>query len=403
MWPFDTPERALIQQVLTQMAEGNYNVAVPTLSGKNAALSDTLRRLKETYMHTYLHLDEQREELAALINALPNAVLFINHGSLSLYNTAAKKLFALKPTDLGKSYLEFELPQSVLTTVREFVASNATSMSTKTTPNALMQTFKVALTRLEEQPQGPRDATSFVASFTDISQQIKTDALRKDFVAAASHELKTPVAGIGLMSQTARLALKDGDQEAVGAMLERIEQESLNLQMLVQDLLDLSRFEEAGTHAAQCDIIRVCRTTLRTRQQRCNEQGITLVSSLDSVGAGTLFVPVHEADMVIILDNLIDNAIAYTNEGGTVEVSIFCTDTTAQVAIKDSGIGIAEQDFERIFERFYRIDKSRSRASGGTGLGLSLVKHAVEQAGGSIEVSSQLEIGSTFTVTLPRI
>ena len=104
-----------------------------------------------------------------------------------------------------------------------------------------------------------------------------------------------------------------------------------------------------------------------------------------------------------ILDNLIDNAIAYTNEGGTVEVSIFCTDTTAQVAIKDSGIGIAEQDFERIFERFYRIDKSRSRASGGTGLGLSLVKHAVEQAGGSIEVSSQLEIGSTFTVTLPRI
>ena len=123
-----------------------------------------------------------------------------------------------------------------------------------------------------------------------------------------------------------------------------------------------------------------------------------------NLGPQEVFVPLHEADVIIILDNLVDNAIAYT-DSGSVCVSITRNKEahSVRIDVSDSGIGIDEKDFERIFERFYRIDKSRSRMSGGTGLGLSLVKHAVEQAGGEITVASQKNVGTTLRVTLPLL
>lgn len=408
MWPFSqsAQEIELLQSVIDEMTRGNYDGAVPTLSGKLVPLSVSLKHLKSTYASTFIALEKQREELTAIINALPNALIFVAEGRVSLFNDAAREMFGLRPTDKGKLLDELELPQSLFDAIHEFLSGSERRLDTRTTPNALMQTFQVSITRLENQATGQpslHDA-NFVASFTDISQRAKTDALRRDFVAAASHELKTPVAGMSLMSETAQMALKDGDTATANAMLAQIHTEAQNLQALVLDLLDLARYEDIAPADERTDLIKTSKTTVATRRQRAQDKDIALVEEYHGLGLQEVFVPLHEADVVIILDNLLDNALAYTDAGTVrIDVEADAIKHTALIRVSDTGIGIEEKDFDRIFERFYRIDKSRSRVSGGTGLGLSLVKHAVEKAGGSIVVASQKGQGTTFNVSLPII
>lgn len=408
MWPFSysSQEIELLQYVIDEMARGNYDVAVPTLQGNFARLSASLKNLKITYSATFLTLEKQQEELTSIINALPNALIFVANGRVSLFNSAARSMFGLKPTDKEKHLDELELPQSLMSAIHQFLENDNQRLDVRTEPNALMQTFQVSLTRLENQPfeAGDLAHANFVASFTDVSQRAKTDALRRDFVAAASHELKTPVAGMSLMSETAQMALKDGDTDTANAMLAQIHTEAQNLQSLVLDLLDLARYEDIASADEQTDLIKVSKTTVATRKKRAEDKGLTLSENYHNLGLQEVFVPLHEADIVIILDNLIDNAIAYTDKGHVdIEIEVDEAQHIAYLRVSDSGIGIEEKDFDRIFERFYRIDKSRSRVSGGTGLGLSLVKHAVEKGGGTISVSSEKNKGTTFSVVLPLI
>jgi len=206
------------------------------------------------------------------------------------------------------------------------------------------------------------------------------------------------------MSETAQMALKDGDTATANAMLAQIHTEAQNLQALVLDLLDLARYEDIAPADERTDLIKTSKTTVATRRQRAQDKDIALVEEYHGLGLQEVFVPLHEADVVIILDNLLDNALAYTDAGTVrIDVEADAIKHTALIRVSDTGIGIEEKDFDRIFERFYRIDKSRSRVSGGTGLGLSLVKHAVEKAGGSIVVASQKGQGTTFNVSLPII
>ena len=388
MWPFSqsAQEIELLQSVIDEMTRGNYDGAVPTLSGKLAPLSASLKHLKSTYASTFIALEKQREELTAIINALPNALIFVAEGRVSLFNDAAREMFGLRPTDKGKLLDELELPQSLFDAIHEFLSGSERRLDTRTTPNALMQTFQVSITRLENQATG------------------QPSLHNANFVAAASHELKTPVAGMSLMSETAQMALKDGDTATANAMLAQIHTEAQNLQALVLDLLDLARYEDIAPADERTDLIKTSKTTVATRRQRAQDKDIALVEEYHGLGLQEVFVPLHEADVVIILDNLLDNALAYTDAGTVrIDVEADAIKHTALIRVSDTGIGIEEKDFDRIFERFYRIDKSRSRVSGGTGLGLSLVKHAVEKAGGSIVVASQKGQGTTFNVSLPII
>ena len=406
MWPFpySREDISLLAGVLDEMAHGNYDGAVPQLSGALKPLSSSIKQLKATYSTTFFELKRQQDELTSIINALPNALIFVAKGHVSLFNFAAQKLFDLKPTDLNKPFAAIDLPQALRETINEFLHSNKQTNHLQTEPNALLQTYQVTLTRVNEQSTRTSSDLSFIVSATDVTQQVKTDVLRKDFVAAASHELKTPVAGMSLMCETAQLALKDGDVEAASHMLAHMQNEAQSLQSLVGDLLDLSRFEDAAQTTSQTDLIKTARTTLSTRRARAKAQHIDLVAAWEPYGIQELFVPLHEADLIIVLDNLIDNALAYTDSGSvTLRISTGTDREKVIIQVIDTGIGIDEADFERIFERFYRIDKSRSRISGGTGLGLSLVKHAVEKTNGTISVSSHMGSGTTFTVTLPLI
>ena len=232
----------------------------------------------------------------------------------------------------------------------------------------------------------------------------RLERVRTDFVANASHELKTPVAGIRLLSESIERASKDGDVDIIPVFTERLDKESQRLQNLVTELLDLSRLENGGLggrNKETCDLASVVSTSYETHVAKARLKGLKFVYN-DGVGSDELCrVNLPPADASLLVDNLLDNAINYTDTG-TVEVSLSCTDSKATLSVRDTGIGIPTADQERIFERFFRVDKGHSREMGGTGLGLSLVRHAVERAKGVITLDSTLGKGSTFTVILPK-
>ena len=226
--------------------------------------------------------------------------------------------------------------------------------------------------------------------------------MRQDFVANASHELKTPLASIKAYTETLLdWALHD---EAVNVrFLEQIDEQVERLNQLVLDLLSLARLEsghEVFDHGP-LHLVPILESCVEAHRGRAETKNLSLTFEVGNVEAETLVLADEEAVRQIV-DNLIDNAIKYTPEHGSVGVYCSASHDAARIEVADTGIGIPRDDLPRIFERFYRVDKARSRELGGTGLGLSIVKHLIQSIGGQIDVSSRVGSGSKFTVYLPR-
>lgn len=232
----------------------------------------------------------------------------------------------------------------------------------------------------------------------------KFDQVRSDFVANASHELKTPVAGIRLLSEAIRDASDVGDEKSLHLFIDRLDNEAERLQRLVIDLLDLSRLEEQQNtdRTPRTDLHSTLTTSYLAHKGEAEDKGIDLVLDDRSTPSDNCYASIEPSDASLIFDNLIENAIMYTDEG-SILVSLESRAHETVVTVKDTGIGIPQADQSRIFERFYRVNKARSREVGGTGLGLSLVRHAIERGNGSIEVDSAVGQGTEFTVHLPKL
>ncbi|MET4061623.1 two-component system sensor histidine kinase SenX3 [Arthrobacter sp. UYP6] len=233
----------------------------------------------------------------------------------------------------------------------------------------------------------------------DHTEIARTEEVRNDFVANVSHELKTPVGAISLLSE----ALDDaaGDEVAVRRFAARMSKESSRLTALVQDIIELSRLQSTDMvdRAREVDINQLVTEAVEANRLPAENKNTTIV-----VGGSVEGSVYGDAKMLTTaFRNLIDNAIRYSPEGSRVGVGLRSRDGMAQVAVTDQGPGIAPEDQERIFERFYRIDSARSRHTGGTGLGLSIVKHVVSNHGGEVSLWSQPGQGSTFTVRLPEM
>ncbi len=238
--------------------------------------------------------------------------------------------------------------------------------------------------------------------FRDETARARVDRMRRDFVSNVSHELKTPLAGLSLLATTLQHAVDEDPAEA-RRFARRLSDEISQLTNLVNDLLTLSRLEE--TAAAQgpppepVDLGRLTREAAEAMAEQAASRGLSLAVS----AARTVFVAGHAVELETALRNLLDNAVRYTDPGGHVDVDVHVEDGWAVLVVRDDGLGIPRSDQPRIFERFYRVDKARSRETGGTGLGLSIVRHVVERHRGSVNVESTLGVGSTFTVRLPLL
>ncbi len=232
----------------------------------------------------------------------------------------------------------------------------------------------------------------------DQTEHRRVEAVRRDFVANISHELKTPVGALSLLAETVQDA--SDDPEAVRRFTDRMQTEASRLTALIQDLITLSRIQGAEPMAepTRVDLGGVVEEALDAVRMPADAKGIELVGS----GAEGITVLGDEGLLGTALRNLIANAVSYSPKNTRVAVSVALTRSTVDISVADQGIGIPQQDLERIFERFYRVDAARSRATGGTGLGLAIVKHIMTHHRGEVTVWSKEGSGSTFTLRLPR-
>lgn len=269
------------------------------------------------------------------------------------------------------------------------------------------QAFEAGTVREQELEIGRESRTVLATAFPaggeglvllvlrDVTEARKVDAIRRDFVAAASHELKTPVSSIQATAETLSHALIE-DPDAARRFVANLQRDSERLSRIVMDLLDLSRLESERPALESVRLDLLAREEVERLGERTREAGLAV-----EVAGEPVTIRGSRKDLSLVFSNLLDNAVRYTRAGGTIRVHVSGNNGEATVTVSDTGVGIPARELPRIFERFYRVDRARSRETGGTGLGLAIVKHVAEQHGGNIEATSELGKGSTFVVRLP--
>lgn len=263
-------------------------------------------------------------------------------------------------------------------------------------------TSKVKVVELQGPPKlwlevsaDPVPSGGAVVTIRDVSERARTDAMRTDFVTNISHELKTPVGAVAVLAEA---LIEETDPEVVHRLSDHLVDEAHRAVRTIDDLLKLSEIESTRPGDAVVDLTGVVHTAISRGRVVDGGRGVE-ITALD-VPAG-LFVRGDERQLVSAVGNLVENAVKYSHAGDVVQVRTRVDDTAVEVMVADQGIGIPTRDLDRVFERFYRVDKARSRDTGGTGLGLAIVRHVATNHGGEVLVSSQEGEGSTFVLRLP--
>ena len=351
-------------------------------------LADAIDRMAAARRTQAEQVVQERVRSQRLLEELPSAVLLLDRATLLYANRAARELFAM-PADTMQVDFAGSGYETLLGAVEE-AADVGGPIDVEFDRGE--RVFAARASKLTP--------SQVVLVVRDITRIRRLDAIRRDFVVNASHELKTPVAGIQALAESLELALRHDPSRAT-RMVTRIEHEARRLARLVRDLLDLARLEEpeSAQQRRQVDFAGVVRKQIQRITPLAAERGITIDADLP---AHSVVVAVPE-DVRSIAANLLENAVRYNRDGGTVGVCLTRSGGSVALEVSDTGEGIPEQDRDRVFERFYRVDKARSRAAGGTGLGLSLVRHATERHGGTVTLDSTVGVGSTFRVELPIV
>ena len=360
--------------------------------------------------------ERARREMEEVFASLQDAVFLVDGDAhLRFLNAAALQMFEVRVEDvLGAQLLEAFPSFGLEAAVRAALEGEKSSAQELTlhAPRLREVLLRVAPVR-RSAPSLDGKSAGAVVILQDLTELRRLERMRRDFVANASHELRTPVANIRAMAET--LIDAPGDEKLVARFYPQMISEAERLSRLVSDLLDLARLEsqsedEIPAHLQQFDLVPLIYEVVSQSKYKAIERHIEVTCQ---------FAPGCERDVLVVGDapaleqvvfNLLDNALMYTPEGGNVALSLERETKNSQsshtgdrvlLRVRDSGVGIPEADLPRIFERFYRVDKARSRAQGGTGLGLAIVKHIVENQGGSVTVESVENQGSTFTIALP--
>jgi two-component system, OmpR family, phosphate regulon sensor histidine kinase PhoR len=387
-------------KVAMELAKGNFRARTyEDHMGETSMLSSSINILARNLQEMITSQEMQQDRLITLVENMGSAMLLIDHrGYVVLTNRTFREFFNLDESQLRKvRYHEVIHHQQVNKLVEEIFMTEDRVRRQILLPHKIerrhYEVYGAPIIGQNDEWKG------IVVVFHDITELKNLEQMRKDFVANVSHELKTPITSIKGFSET----LLDGamnDKEALKSFLEIILTESDRLQTLIQDLLELSKIEKHGFELSldKREISGLVGEVMPILKDRAEKKGITIHSRFDSIGEAE--VDPYRMKQVFI--NLISNAIVYTPQGGDVIISITEDQERVHVSISDNGIGISREELPRIFERFYRVDKARSRNSGGTGLGLAIVKHIIEAHEGKIEVESELNKGTTFKVTLHK-
>ncbi|EMT45553.1 two-component system histidine kinase PnpS [Anoxybacillus flavithermus] len=384
-------------KVAMELARGNYKARTyESREDETGMLSQSLNILARNLQEMVRMQEMQQDRLRALIENMGSGLILIDQrGYISLMNRAYKEMFHVDPSDyVHRLYYEAFPHKEIIELVEEIFMMEINVRKQLLLPVDIERKhFEVYGTPII----GTNDEwKGIIVVFHDITELKKLEQMRKDFVANVSHELKTPITSIKGFAET----LLDGamhDAQTLEYFLTIILKESERLQHLIQDLLDLSKIEQQGftLNVSVVDLHEVLKEVIVMLEGKATDKQIALEWSSNAQHC-YMYGDLHRLKQIFI--NLINNAIAYTPTGGRVTVRVEKEDKQLHVHVSDTGIGIEQKEIPRIFERFYRVDKARSRNSGGTGLGLAIVKHLVEAHHGTISVKSEVGVGTTFTV-----
>jgi two-component system, OmpR family, phosphate regulon sensor histidine kinase PhoR len=387
---------ARIKQDAGRIAHGEYESIQrlhtdDEIEDLSAALSDMSQALK----HNFNDITEKNSRLQAVFSAVPGGILAIdNRENITMVNPAAKEMFSIQGDPEGMHFMEAVKHAKLEAVIRETLAKRASVEREITLRKGMQERF---LQVFAVPVMNDSESFGVILLAQDITRIRKLENMRSEFAANVSHELKTPLTVISGFIDT--LKGSDIPREDAERFLEIISLESERLKRLIDDVLALSEIENTVTPPAKIvDVREGVREAAELLENKARDKRIALTADLPAVR-----IPVAAEDDRIkqMMINLIDNAIKYTPENGSVHVSVSREGNTCLIRVSDTGIGIPPEYLPRLFERFYRVDKSRSRALGGTGLGLAIVKHIVSLLGGYIHVQSEVGVGTQFEISLP--
>jgi len=395
-----TPIQEMTRQARA-VADGDFNRAVSVYSGDEIgqlgmAFNHMTRRLQEAI----LQQEEEREKLAGILSNMSDGVIAAKRdGQIILLNRSAEEMLQVKMSDvISQRKTLYHLLRLPPEEEMPLFAQSEPLIIEMMLSNRDVVMLRVTFTPLQ-QDSGKKGG--IIAVLQDVTEQERLDQQRKEFVANVSHELRTPLTTIKSYVE----ALLDGamdDPDISNRFLRVTMSETERMIRLVNDLLQLSRFDSQGIrlNCKEVDINQLLRYAAGRFSMFSEQQGVQL--SL-AVHEQLPLVSIDQDAINQVLDNLLSNAIKYTPQGGSVSLQAKANPQQGRVyiTVSDTGIGIPSRDLKRIFERFYRVDKARSRGQGGTGLGLAIARELVQAHGADIEIASEWNAGTTVTFWVP--
>jgi len=384
--------------VARNMAKGDFSKKV-YISSKDEVgdLASALNFMSDEIKGMVRKVTAEEAKFAAILSSMLAGVMVTDEkGRIVIMNPSLRKMFMVDVPAEGKLPLEVIRNAAVQDMAAKALQGVRALASDEIQLNVPQERF-IQVNGAPIMREGRCDGAILV--FHDITELKRLERIRKDFVANVSHELRTPIASIKGYAET----LLDGalqDKEHSKEFIKIMYENSDRLAKLIEDLLDLSKIESGKMKIAflQVDIADAFKRAAAVIANQANAKSISIQSNIPAVLPKVL---ADETRLSQVFVNLLDNAVKYTPEKGTIIVTVSVQDRFVQIAIADTGAGIPSNDIPRIFERFYRVDKAHSRELGGTGLGLSIVKHIVQIHGGNVWVESEVGRGTTFSFTIP--
>ena len=383
--------------IANNYAQGRYQLRVPShRRDEIGELARSLNKMADISAQRFNIIKTERDQLSTILKSMNEGVITVNDkGLITHVNRAAcRMLRTSEERCLGQSLQDMDASNNLNQALIQCQQEQASvEKSIQLDGYTFARHYRLHVTLLKHSDQA--DAILVLQDTTDVQRM---DKMRADFVANASHELKTPITAIRGFAET---LIEDEaiERQTQQRFIRKIHGQSIRLSDLVSELLALSRLESNdAAFNTQVDLQQIVQRVCDNLQAVA--QGHQVILDLDTEGQPIILLGDENA-LSQMVTNLVDNAIKYTPAMGHVHVVIEVDASTALLSIKDDGIGIDEANQERIFERFYRVDKARSQSLGGTGLGLAIVKHIVQSHKGSLKLKSKLNQGSTFVIKIP--
>ncbi|MBL8064500.1 MAG: PAS domain S-box protein [Chthonomonadaceae bacterium] len=372
-------------------------IALMVLARERTTHSQIVQRLEESRDRRKRKALNYNLKLRAVSETSGAAIVMVDTlGTVVHANTTAEEMFDIAEGEMvGRPLIQCTLSNDLVQFALETAKRGKKACRDLAMPGPGPRILRVSVFVFEVGLSGKKEVLLVIVDITELR---RLETIRRDFVANVSHELRTPLTSIRAMAET----LQDGamdNKEVADRFLETIIRESDRLTRISEDLLVLADATSNAPDKEDFELATLINLVLDRLRPMAKERQVVLEAHL----LGHIPVRANQDQIDQVLSNLVDNAIKYTSPGGKVFVEAKIEPDTIAVFVRDTGIGILEEDLPRIFERFYRVDKARSRASGGTGLGLSIVKNVIEAHGGEVTVASEFNHGSTFGFTLPKV